>query len=75
MQIETIVENFAVEKLPVLSACYCAKCKMPLQNESMIDSNHAWCPACNESVTALMFQVPSWTVGVTTFLFLTYFLF
>ncbi|QDV27507.1 hypothetical protein [Aureliella helgolandensis] len=74
MQLKSLAESFTIEKLPLLSACYCGKCKKPLKCESVIDEHYAWCSDCEATVRSSLFQVPSWTVGATAVLFMAHFL-
>lgn len=70
MKVESILRELSVDPLPVLSACYCGKCKTPLTRDRVIDDQHAWCPNCNATVKSSAFQVPSWIIGVVAILFL-----
>jgi hypothetical protein len=62
------LEQFKYQELPLLSPCYCGKCKRPLTRDRVVDDDNAWCPSCSQVVTTSVFQVPSWTIGVTTVL-------
>ena len=69
-----LAENLKIEKLPLLSPCYCSECKAPLHTNQVVDSQNAWCSDCEKMVATSAFQVEGWAVGVTTVLALSYYL-
>ena len=60
-----------LERLPLLSPCYCNECKKPLTDSRIMDDRNGWCPRCEGVVTTSWFQVPSWTMAGLVFLFAT----
>ena len=68
---EAILEALKLDPLPILSPCYCGKCKKPLPSMCVVDDHHAWCDDCDSIVRTSWTQVPGWTVGVLVCLIAT----
>ena len=68
--LDWVPEMLRLNSLPILSPCYCSKCKQPLTASRVMDNQHAWCPHCKEVEGTSCFHVPVWTVGVVVFLLL-----
>ena len=66
--IASLSTALSLDPLPLFSPCYCSNCKSALDQSSVIDDRHAWCPDCTAVVKTSWFQVPSWTVGVVVLL-------
>lgn len=53
----------AIASTPMLCPCYCANCKRPLSDQSLVTCDTAWCPDCESAVTTSAFSIPAWTIA------------